>query len=50
LLERLRATGTRHIALQACRDPHGRLCTSRALLDGAASRYGTPGLVTVRAD
>jgi pyruvate formate lyase activating enzyme len=49
LLERLHAAGARHIALQACRDTDGRLCVSRELLDGAASRHGAPAVVTVRA-
>jgi pyruvate formate lyase activating enzyme len=50
LLGWLSAMGTRHIALQACRDIDGRLCTSRELLDGAASRHGISSVVTVRAD
>ena len=50
LLDRLRTAGTRHIALQACRDTDGRLCTSREVLEGAAGRHGAPSLVTVRAD
>lgn len=48
LLERLHLAGARNIALQACRGVDGRLCTSRDLLDRAASRHGTSSVVTVR--
>ena len=49
LLGRLRAAGVRRIALQTCRGADGRPCSSRELLDGAASRHGTPPLI-IRAD
>jgi pyruvate formate lyase activating enzyme len=49
LLAQLRAVGARHIALQACRGADGRPCTTREVLDGAASRHGDPAAFTVRA-
>lgn len=49
LLGRLRDAGVEHVALQPCRDPAGRACTSPAALGELALRHGGPARITVRA-